>query len=131
MALVPVGSRAYATNTLVIGLDPLPACRRSTPANPCAATASGCRTSPTRSDWRYWRPPTESDNIEDYYLSPWDLGYDFYVKFDHDFIGREALEKNGRTSQAPPEGYLRKMVKNPRGSCINAFATLCSRTAPM
>jgi vanillate/3-O-methylgallate O-demethylase len=34
-----------------------------------------------------------SNNIEDYYLTPWDLGYGFMVKFDHDFIGREALEK--------------------------------------
>jgi glycine cleavage system aminomethyltransferase T len=35
----------------------------------------------------------ESDNIADYYLTPWDLGYGQFVKFDHDFIGREALEK--------------------------------------
>ena len=34
-----------------------------------------------------------SDNIEDYYQTPWDLGYGFMVKFDHNFIGREALEK--------------------------------------
>ena len=33
-----------------------------------------------------------SDDIEDYYFTPWDLGYGSYVKFDHDFIGREALE---------------------------------------
>ena len=34
-----------------------------------------------------------SPDIEDYYLTPWDLGYGPFVKFDHDFIGREALEK--------------------------------------
>lgn len=34
-----------------------------------------------------------SDKIEDYYQTPWDLGYGRHVKFDHDFIGREALEK--------------------------------------
>ena len=34
-----------------------------------------------------------SKNIEDYYLTPWDLGYGAYVNFDHDFLGREALEK--------------------------------------
>jgi vanillate/3-O-methylgallate O-demethylase len=34
-----------------------------------------------------------SDNIEDYYLTPYELGYGPFVKFDHDFIGREALEK--------------------------------------
>ena len=33
-----------------------------------------------------------SDNVEDYYLTPYDLGYGHIVKFDHDFIGREALE---------------------------------------
>jgi len=37
-----------------------------------------------------------SDNVEDYYLTPWDLGYGFMVKFDHDFTGREALEKIAR-----------------------------------
>src|SRR6266446_5772721 len=34
-----------------------------------------------------------SDNIEDYYLNPWELGYGSFVKFDHDFHGREALER--------------------------------------
>ncbi len=34
-----------------------------------------------------------SSNIEDYYQTPWDLGYGRHVKFDHDFVGREALEK--------------------------------------
>ncbi len=33
-----------------------------------------------------------SDRIEDYYQTPWDLGYGRHIKFDHDFIGREALE---------------------------------------
>jgi len=34
-----------------------------------------------------------SKNIEDYYVTPWDMGYDRFVKFDHNFIGSEALEK--------------------------------------
>jgi vanillate/3-O-methylgallate O-demethylase len=34
-----------------------------------------------------------SSNIEDYYVTPWDLGYGHILKFDHDFIGRAALEK--------------------------------------
>ncbi len=33
-----------------------------------------------------------SDRIEDYYVTPWDLGYTHIAKFDHDFVGREALE---------------------------------------
>jgi glycine cleavage system aminomethyltransferase T len=34
-----------------------------------------------------------SDNIEDYYLTPYDLGYGPFVKFDHEFTGKAALEK--------------------------------------
>jgi vanillate/3-O-methylgallate O-demethylase len=34
-----------------------------------------------------------SDDIADYYLTPHDLGYWPFVKFDHDFVGREALER--------------------------------------
>ena len=33
-----------------------------------------------------------SPAIEDYYATPWDLGYGHLVKFDHEFVGREALE---------------------------------------
>ena len=55
--------------------------------------------------FRKWLPPTSwaanlqlagsyrSSNIEDYYVTPWDIGVDRVMKFDHDFIGREALEK--------------------------------------
>jgi len=33
-----------------------------------------------------------SDNIRDYYMTPYDLGYGAFVKFDHEFIGKNALE---------------------------------------
>jgi vanillate/3-O-methylgallate O-demethylase len=33
-----------------------------------------------------------SSNIEDYYVTPHELGYENIIKYDHDFIGREALE---------------------------------------
>jgi vanillate/3-O-methylgallate O-demethylase len=86
-----VGSRAYATNTLESGWIPSPL--------PAIYTGEGCK------GYREWLSDKSyeatgaiggsyvSDNIEDYYLTPWDLGYGIYVKFDHDFIGREALEK--------------------------------------
>ncbi|WP_174291154.1 aminomethyl transferase family protein [Sphingomonas bacterium] len=32
-------------------------------------------------------------NIEDYYVTPWDIGVNRPMRFDHDFVGREALEK--------------------------------------
>ena len=115
--LVPVGSRAYATNTLESGWIPSPL--------PAIYTGESMR------GYREWLTDKsyeatgaiggsyESDNIEDYYLSPWDLGYDFYVKFDHDFIGREALEKMA------DKQHRRKVTFewNPE-DCINAFATL-------
>ena len=34
-----------------------------------------------------------SEDIKDYYLTPYDLGYGPFVKFDHEFVGRGALEK--------------------------------------
>lgn len=34
-----------------------------------------------------------SRNIEDYYLTPWDLGYGHILNFDHEFVGRDALLK--------------------------------------
>jgi vanillate/3-O-methylgallate O-demethylase len=31
--------------------------------------------------------------VEDYYVTPWDIGYGRLINFDHDFIGRDALQK--------------------------------------
>jgi len=95
--LCQVGSRVYATNTLESGWIPCP----------LPAIFSDERLRP----YREWLPASGyegtgslggsfySDNIEDYYLTPYDLGYGSFVKFDHDFIGREALE---RMAAAPP-----------------------------
>lgn len=33
------------------------------------------------------------EGVEDYYATPWDLGYGHLLRFDHDFIGRAALER--------------------------------------
>ena len=33
-----------------------------------------------------------SGKIEDYYTTPHELGYGPFTKFDHDFIGKEALQ---------------------------------------
>jgi vanillate/3-O-methylgallate O-demethylase len=30
-------------------------------------------------------------SIEDYYVTPWDIGYGRLIHFDHDFLGRDAL----------------------------------------
>jgi vanillate/3-O-methylgallate O-demethylase len=89
--LVPVGSRAYPSNTLESGWIPSPL-----PAIYTGEAERGYR------EWlgvdSYEATGTlagsfVSDDIEDYYLTPWELGYGSFVKFDHDFIGRDALEK--------------------------------------
>ena len=89
-----VGARAYSSNTLESGWIP----------SPMPAIYSGEK----MKAYRQWLPATGyeaiaslggsfySDRIEDYYLTPWDLGYGPIVKFDHDFIGRDALEKMAR-----------------------------------
>jgi vanillate/3-O-methylgallate O-demethylase len=89
--LEPCGSRAYASNALESGWIPSPL--------PAIYTGEELR------GYREWLPGDGyeatnalagsfvSDDIEDYYLNPWELGYGQFVKFDHDFIGREALEQ--------------------------------------
>jgi vanillate/3-O-methylgallate O-demethylase len=95
--LVQVGARAYATNTLESGWIP----------SPLPAVYSGEK----MKTYREWLPEGGyeatasiggsfvSSNIEDYYLTPYELGYGSFVKFDHDFIGREALEKKVKEPQ--------------------------------
>jgi vanillate/3-O-methylgallate O-demethylase len=88
--LIQCGSRAYPSNTLESGWIPSPL-----PAIYTGEELSGYR------DWldadSYEATGSiggsfVSDNIEDYYLNPWELGYGPFVKFDHDFHGRQALE---------------------------------------
>jgi len=89
--LVQVGSRAYPSNTLESGWIP----------SPLPAVYTGEK----QKKYREWLPASSyegtgslagsfvSNNIEDYYMTSYELGYGNFVKFDHDFIGREALEK--------------------------------------
>jgi len=84
------GGRTYSSNTLESGWIPSPL--------PATYTGEGSKA------YREWASANSyaakcsiggsyvPDSIEGYYLTPWDLGYGPFVKFDHDFIGREALE---------------------------------------
>jgi vanillate/3-O-methylgallate O-demethylase len=90
LGMEPCGARAYASNTLESGWIP----------SPLPAIYSG----EELRGYREWLPAAGyeatnalagsfvSDDIEDYYLNPYELGYGHMVKFDHDFIGRDALE---------------------------------------
>lgn len=35
----------------------------------------------------------KSDDVEDYYLTPFEVGYGRFIDYDHDFVGRDALQK--------------------------------------
>lgn len=84
------GSRAYSTNTLESGWIPSPL--------PGIYTGDGMM-----ADYRQWLGADAyeavgsiggsfvSDNIEDYYVNPFELGYGFYIGWKTDFIGKDAL----------------------------------------
>ncbi len=59
-----------------------------------------------------------SSNVEDYYLSPYDLGYGHIVKFDHDFVGRAALE----VKQDQPHRHKRTL-RWFKDDVVNVFAS--------
>jgi glycine cleavage system aminomethyltransferase T len=86
-----VGARTYPTSTLESGWIP----------SPLPAVYTGKEMQP----YREWLAGTSYEamaslggsfvakNIEDYYLTPYELGYGVFVRFDHEFVGRKALEK--------------------------------------
>jgi vanillate/3-O-methylgallate O-demethylase len=86
-----VGGRAYPSMAIESGWFPSP--------TPAIFSGAGMR------EYRDWLGPDAweaaaslggsfySDRIEDYYFTPWNLGLDRVLKFDHDFIGRDALEQ--------------------------------------
>ncbi len=85
-----VGSRAYSTNTLESGWIPSPL--------PGIYTGDGLL-----QDYRDWLGADSyeavgsiggsyvSDDIEDYYVTPFELGYGFYIGWHSEFIGKQAL----------------------------------------
>ncbi|NDK31933.1 aminomethyl transferase family protein [Nesterenkonia haasae] len=89
--MVQVGARAYHTNALESGWQP----------RPLPAIYTGEK----MADFRRWLQDSAyeatsplggsyySQNIEDYYITPFELDYGRVVRFDHDFVGREALER--------------------------------------
>jgi vanillate/3-O-methylgallate O-demethylase len=95
--MLQVGARAYSSNTLESGWIP----------SPLPAVYTGEKMRP----YREWLPATGyegagsiggsfiSDNIEDYYLTPHALGYGAFIKFDHEFIGAEALKRHAAQPQ--------------------------------
>ena len=89
--MLRAGARAYSCAAMESGWIPSPL--------PAIYTGEAMR------GFREWLPADnflatcsvggsfQPDNVEEFYLTPWDLDYDRVVKFDHEFIGRDALEK--------------------------------------
>jgi glycine cleavage system aminomethyltransferase T len=113
-----VGSRAYPTSCLESGWIPSPL--------PAVYTGDAMR------PYRQWLRATSYEgtaslggslvaaDIASYYLTPWDLGYGSIVRFDHEFVGRAALERMaGRTPR-------RKVTLVWNGDDVaRAFRSLC------
>jgi glycine cleavage system aminomethyltransferase T len=94
--LVRAGAKAYSTANLESGWVPAPLPAIFTDDDPLLRA------------YREWLPAAavgslggsvDSTDIRDYYLTPYDLGYERNVRFDHDFVGRAALE---RMAAEPP-----------------------------
>ena len=90
MGLLAAGSKTYSTVAHESGWFP----------SPMPAIYSG----DSMKAYREWLPgdgfearislggSMVSDDIDDYYLTPYELGYGHIVNFDHDFIGRKSLK---------------------------------------
>ncbi|MCQ1950887.1 aminomethyl transferase family protein [Arthrobacter sp. zg-Y859] len=88
--LEPAGARAYSCNTLESGWIPSP--------------LPGIYSGEELAGYRRWLGADSfeansavagsyvPDSVEEYYTTPWELGYGSFIKFDHDFIGRDALQ---------------------------------------
>jgi syringate O-demethylase len=91
LGLALVGGRAYSSNTLESGWVPSP--------------FPGYLFGEGSADFRKWAGDNSygakcsiggshiPETLEGYCLTPWDIGYGIMLKFDHEFIGKEALEK--------------------------------------
>ena len=91
-----VGARTYPTSTIESGWipSPLPAVYTGDDMKPYREWLSAKSYEAMASLGGSFTPA----NIEDYYLTPHELGYGPIVKFDHDFIGRAALETMPRAA---------------------------------
>ena len=117
--LVRAGAKAYSTANLESGWIP---------------TAVPAIFGPEMTAYREWLDATalgslggsvDSADIADYYVTPYDVGYGRTVKFDHDFLGREALERVA----GGPHRVKVTLVWNP-DDVAAAFRSLCEPGTP-
>lgn len=107
VGLQQVGARAYSSAAVDSGWLPCPL--------PAIYSGEDMRA------YREWLPAASfdgaaalggsfvSDRIEDYYFTPAEIDYGRLIRFDHDFVGREALEQR----QSQPHRRKVSLVINP------------------
>jgi syringate O-demethylase len=103
--MVQVGARAYHTNALESGWlpRPLPAIYTGEAMRPYREWLSDKAYETTAPlGGSFYR-----ENIEDYYFTPYDLDYGRIIGFDHEFIGRAALQKMAANGES---GRRRKVT---------------------
>jgi vanillate/3-O-methylgallate O-demethylase len=117
--LVRAGAKAYSTANLESGWVP---------------AAVPAIFGPDMTAYRQWLAAAavgslggsmDSPDITDYYVTPYDLGYGRTVRFDHDFLGREALE---RIAEGPHREKV-TLVWNPDDLAL-AMRSLCEPGVP-
>jgi vanillate/3-O-methylgallate O-demethylase len=67
-----------------------------------------------------------SDDVRDWYRSPVELGWTRQIKFDHEFIGRRALEEE----MANPQRTMVTLVWNP-DDLVDLYAALFRKDQPL
>ena len=114
--LLAAGSKTYSTVAHESGWFPSPL--------PAIYTGEAL------ADYRKWLPATSLEanlslggsfigtSVEDYYLTPYDIGYGHIVKFDHEFIGRDALERR----QEEPHRHKRTLLWS-KDDVVRIFAS--------
>ncbi len=123
--LVRAGAKAYSTSNLESGWIP---------------TAVPAIFGPEMRGYREWLDAgalgslggsMDCADITGFYVTPYDLGYGRTVRFDHDFLGREALERVAAEDQDGSRQHRQKvtLVWNPDDLAL-AVRSLCEPGTP-
>ena len=125
LGIIHVGALAYATNGVESGWIPTP-----TPAIYTDESLAAYRQKLNVFSYEGQNPlygSFYSDDITDYYTSPWEMGYGRSISFNHDFIGRDALRdakdaphrtkvtlefEPGQASELLGDGYLNRYARD-------------------
>src|SRR3954469_19458888 len=107
--LVRVGAKAYSPANPGSGGGPAPAAGSLGAGWVPAPLPAIFTDDPLLQEHREWLPvqkvgsiggSLDSADIADYYLTPYDIGYGKTIKFDHECVGRDALERLAQSTPA-------------------------------